>query len=102
MNNYICKAKSGIDYCKYGFIKEKESYIYKIKTNRIIIRKDLTVKFNSVSIDVLVVFSNLVKDDVIYFTKREETRSRSIMVTPKEYAVIMKIRENKVISTEEY
>lgn len=92
MNNYMCVAKEGVDFCKYGFRLERGEYIYYIQTKRIVVRRDLTVRFNSVSIDIMRVFSQLVKDDVVYFQKREDVKTKHIILSSKEYDMVMELR----------
>lgn len=97
MNKYICMAKEGVDFRNYGFKLEREGYVYYINTKRITIRKDLSMRFNQVTVDVLMVFSKLVQDKVVYFVKNDALRNKQIKVNKKEYDLIMSMRnsENK-------
>ncbi len=95
-NNYLCVAKENVDFSRYGFIRQKGEWIFSLNnTKRITVKKDGIMRFNNVSIDVLMVFSKLVKDEVIYFQRKEDSRTRSIVVSPKEYQLIMELRDKK-------
>lgn len=98
MNNHVCMAKEGVDFRSYGFRYDssKKEYSYWINTRRITITNKLILKFNSVSVDVLMKFAELVKDGVVYFIEKQNVKTRLVALSKKEYEMIMATRkENK-------
>lgn len=95
-NNYVCMAKEGVNFRKYNFEYDntKQEYVFKINTRRITVTKNRILKFNQVTVEVLRVFADLVRDDVIYFVYNENARKRTLMISEKEYKVIMEMRKN--------
>lgn len=92
MLKLICEVKLPFDYEKLGFVEtDVEVNYWQSGTKRIIIdKRNNRVRFNCVTIEVLRVFSELIKNDLITFSyafKRE-----SVTISRKEYEDLLYIK----------
>ena len=101
---YCFYAKKGIDYSKYGF--KKDTYRNKIEwviwrgTRRITIEesKGNYLSFNNVTNEVMKIFMDMVKDNVVIFKEKpdhREPRNHYIGLTQEEYEMIQKKRNEE-------
>lgn len=91
--NYVCMIKKGVEPSKYGFVYKYGEWTYWIKTRRITINKKNQLQFNQITVDVLRVFSEMVKDDVVYFIPKEDAKFHHLVLSNEEYKVIMEMRK---------
>ena len=92
-NGYVCMARKEIEPSKYGFKYDYGEWVYWIKTRRITINKKFQLQFNQITIDVLKVFSEMVKDDMIYFLPKDEAKFHHLVLSNEEYKIIMEMRK---------
>lgn len=93
-------AKRDIDYSKYGFVlsENKKEWVIWRGTRRITIRNDNnSMSFNSITNEILKIFMEMVKDDVIIVKPYKERKPRShyIALDDEEYELIQKMRCEK-------
>lgn len=92
MLKLICEAKLPFDYEELGFVEtDVEVNYWQSGTKRIIIdKRNNRVRFNCVTMEVLMTFSKLIQKDLITFSytfKRE-----SVTISRKEYEDLLYIK----------
>ena len=88
-------AKKDIDYSKYDFVESDKEWVVWRGTRRITIKKkDYSMSFNMITNEILKIFMDMVKDDVIYVKKQKAKVSKHhyIGLSDSEYELIQKIR----------
>ena len=93
--NYWCYVKENIDYSKYGFKHEHNEWVLWMGTRRMTITSKYQLQFNQVIADVLRIFAEMVKDNVIYFETKEEVKKHTIKLTDDELKLIQEMRNKK-------
>lgn len=96
MTKYQCFVKENIDYSKYGFKEENGQYRFWCSgLVRMTITNKYQLQFNQVMADVLKVFSEMLKDDIVYFQTKEDVKKHTIKLSDEELKVIQEMRNNR-------
>ena len=95
-NKFVCVMKKEVDFSKYGFKLEFGNWIYFNGTLRIEINpKSKKVHFNNITVDVIKIIVDMVKDKCIEFVPAIEAQTHTLLLTNKEYQIIMEMREKE-------
>ena len=95
---YCFYAKKDIDYTKYGFVDEGTELIILRDVRRITIRKkDYSMSFNCITTEILKIFMDMIKDDVVFVKnfKAKPKRNHYMGLTDEEYEIIKKMRNEE-------
>ena len=97
---YCFYAKKDINYSKYGFIHEDNEWVIWRGTRRISIdeKRNNYMSFNMITNEILKIFMQLIKDDLIIFKEKpdqREPRYHYIGLTEEEYELIQRRRNGE-------
>ena len=100
MSKMVCVVEKGFDYSKYGFKEDKKEYSLYIGIKRLYFNKNnYIMHFNMVTIEVLYVLYQMIKDDVIKFESydkvKNEFKRKCLYLSDEEYKVIKEMRNKK-------
>ena len=95
-NKFVCVMKKEVDFSKYGFKLEFGNWRYFNGTLRIEINtKSKKVHFNNITVDVIKIIVDMAKDKCIEFVPAIEAQTHTLLLTNKEYQIIMEMREKE-------
>lgn len=96
---YCFNAKPNVDYKKYGFVEDDTEWVVWRNTRRITIKKrDMSMQFNMLTNEMLKIFMDMVKDNVVILVKTSGIRKpkpHCLDLTDEEYEAVLKMRDKK-------
>ena len=96
---YYFNAKPNVDYKKYGFVEDDTEWVVWRNTRRITIKKrDMSMQFNMLTNEMLKIFMDMVKDNVVILVKTSGIRKpkpHCLDLTDEEYEAVLKMRDKK-------